>query len=171
MKYAQIKSNCVVNLVEILEGDNTDPFVNGYDSIQNIAGVVPEPEIGWSYVDGVFAAPVKVPPTLASAKKLKLLEGQNVLNTYFNALYPLEERINLMGLYANAYIDGRVNRLAYTQQLVNYRNTILAAFAAQAVIVQGLATVSEVTEVLWDFSAFTASNPLITTLAAILITD
>lgn len=56
--YALIVDNTVKNVI-LCDPDLIEPVAGGADYV-DLSEVSPQPSIGWSYVDGVFAAP---PPT------------------------------------------------------------------------------------------------------------
>ena len=60
MQYALINNNLVEN---VAEGDQAwaDSVASDWQAVVNITSINPQPSIGWSYTNGVFAAPV-VPP-------------------------------------------------------------------------------------------------------------
>ena len=65
MMYAQIKGGKIVNIVVLGDANLVATFGAGFDAFVQIDTLNPMPAIGWTYSNGVFAAPVIPGPTTA----------------------------------------------------------------------------------------------------------
>lgn len=61
MKYARIENGIVAELVDVPEGVDISDLYHPDLQFVDVSGVAPQPEDGWTYAGGVFAAPVYVP--------------------------------------------------------------------------------------------------------------
>ncbi|BBR21452.1 hypothetical protein [Klebsiella sp. WP3-S18-ESBL-05] len=61
MNYARIENGIVAELVDVPEGVDISELYHPDLLFVDVSGAAPQPEDGWTYADGVFAAPVYVP--------------------------------------------------------------------------------------------------------------
>ncbi|EMZ5361555.1 tail fiber assembly protein [Escherichia coli] len=60
MKYARIENGIVAELVDVPDGVDISDLYHPDLRFVDVSGADPQPDDGWTYADGVFAAPVYV---------------------------------------------------------------------------------------------------------------
>jgi hypothetical protein len=162
--YAQISNSIVINIVI---ADDSDYFNSAYMWI-NLAGLNPMPLIGWTY-SGSFSPPVPTLPTLAVAIATNIAGFQSSINEFVNQCYSIETRLNFMGLYINAQINGLTNRMAYIAPLLAWQNSVIQYAAGYVASISAETDVPTVLATVPNFSALTLSNPNLSPIAALRI--
>lgn len=60
--YAQILGGVVINIIKILNGVDTAPFLVGFDFLVDVTSTSPQPGPGWTYDGNNFSAPLVIAP-------------------------------------------------------------------------------------------------------------
>lgn len=166
MIYAQIKENTIINTFYITDISNLSLFDQSflYDEITNLS---PMPAINWVYISpGIYIAPV----ILASvAIQKNLSQFQTALQTFISSHYSTDVRINFIGLYENAILNGLTDRKAYVAQLFIWQNLIIAYAATYIAAIKAMTDSSIIAATTWDFSSLAAADPILSPMTAILI--
>lgn len=166
MIYAEIKDSNVTNIFYIEDISILSLFDETliYDDVTNIR---PSPGIGWSYISaGVYTSPI----ILASvAIQKNISQFQTALQAFISAHYTTDTRLNFIGLYENAILNGLIARQAYIAQIFVWQNSIIAYAATYIAAIKAMTDSSLIASTVWDFTALAASDPLLSPMAAIQI--
>jgi hypothetical protein len=118
-----------------------------------------------------FAPPTPPLPTLPVAIAENIAAFQTSLQAFVDSSYGVDTRMNFIGLYINAQINGLTNRMAYIAPLLAWQNAVIEYAATYVATVSAMTSVSTVMATAPDFSSLQASNPNLTPIAAIQITS
>ena len=131
-----------------------------------------------TYLDNALTAPIGVaagtpagPVYLALAKKVNLSIFMAAEQAYVEARYSTPTRMLFFGLYVNSVINSLANRGTYLAQLFTWQNAGLALATTYIANVNSQTTPAAVLAITPDFSSLTSSDPLITPMGAILISN
>ena len=145
------------------------------DILNYLGEKIGELELPEGTSEEVWAAKLAVyavaPPTLAEEKAIKISKAQEAIRAFVNESYSLEQRFNFNAMYLVAVQNGLTNRAAYIFQLFNWANSVVQYAAQFAAAVNALTTVEEVQSHYWDFSALALSDPKISPVVAVSITN
>jgi hypothetical protein len=91
--------------------------------------------------------------------------------TFAESRYDDSTRMNLLGLAFNAYVLGLTNRLNYLMPLLTWQNSIIAYIGTYCVNVKAQTSATAVAALTPNFTQFISTDPLLTPIAAMQITD
>lgn len=112
-----------------------------------------------------------VPPVLAVAIAQNISNFENQMQIFLDSRYSTDTRMNFIGIYINAQINGLTNRQAYVAQLLTWQNAIIVAAATYVDMVSAMTNVATVQATTFNFSALTAEDPCLTPIAALQISN
>lgn len=106
--------------------------------------------------------------SIAMSENLNLF--QSAVQAFVDSHYSLEVRFNFNAIYILAVQNGLTNRAAYITQLFTWAQNVVTYCTNYVTEVKALTDPNVISETEWDFSQISA-DPLVTTAAAILISD
>lgn len=121
MKYARIESGIVAELVDVPDGVNISELYHPDLRFVDVSGADPQPDDGWTYADGVFAAPVYVP-----TPEDNLITAQVGYDRATAAITELNEQIEDADYAGMTEEDVKASLVAWT----NYRKLLRAYLKA-----------------------------------------
>lgn len=169
-RYAQINidNNKIVNVIIASSDDVFDPAFLWDD----ISGVVPKPQIDWTYVlPGIYTAPAAPVVSIPDAIQINLAKFQLAMQEFIESRYSTIVRMNFIGIYLNAVINNLSNRQAYIGPLFVWQNSIIEYASTYMATVRALTDSATIASTVWDFSALASSDPGLSPLTAIQIED
>lgn len=93
------------------------------------------------------------------------------LNNYVTSRYSDGAKQSLLGAWIEAVQKGYVNRSALIQSVWNWIRTILGYYGGKMGAIRTASTVAAANAVTWSFDQFTATDPNVTIMAALSITN
>jgi len=94
-----------------------------------------------------------------------------VMREYIDGKYPPTTLAILNSLYAHALDSGLTNRAAYLDDLHDWFVSLVNQQTTHNTTIDGSTTLEAIEAVVWDFSSFDASDPAVTPVGALAITD
>lgn len=166
MIYAEVKDNKVTNIFYIEDISVLNSFDNSF-IYDDVTSVTPSPGIGWGYVStSVYTAPVVL---AATAIQKNISQFQTSLQNFISSHYTTDTRLNFIGIYENAILNGLISRQAYIAQLFVWQNAVIAYAASYIGAIKAMTDANLIASTVWDFTALAASDPMLSPMAAILI--
>lgn len=113
------------------------------------------------------------PPTLPLGQAItkNIAMAQAAVQAFIDGQYSLETRFNLMAIYNLAVKNGLTNRAAYVDQLFTWAQSVVESAASYVTTVMAMTDAATVASTSPDFSSLIASDPKLTAVAAIAISN
>lgn len=167
-KYAILKNSMVLNVIEadssfiqsLIESLKIDSAVDVSNELQTV-------NVGDKYVDGVFTTALSKPQAIARRNN----EFMTELWAWRDMKYSANVREGFRTLLSLAIKNGLTNRENYVTQLEDWAEDVILFARDVAVALQAQSTATDVLAYQWDFSSLDISDPKITLLGAIQISD
>lgn len=156
----------VVNVQMLDSDDLLDPNFTWVD----ISNLSPRPDIDWTYDGANFTSPI-APPNLSQLKYLAALKYKSDMQAFVDARYDLITRMNFMMMAFMANQAGRTNQLAYITPLLNWSNAIILYSSQVTGQIMAAANNGALAAITWDFTTLGASDPHLSLMTAIQISN
>ena len=108
---------------------------------------------------------------LAISIAMNISNFETALNNFINSRYSMNIRLNLMGIFINAQINSLTNRQNYIAQLFPWQNSVIQYSSQYISSVSAATNITELSTINWDFTSLITSDPLITPIAALQISN